>query len=664
MSDPLVLGVSYSHNGAACLLRGDRIAVAIQEERLTGVKRARIRHHRDSLAVQYCLAHAGVTLDAIDALTVCHFSSASSPGVEVAMADGPLPRRYLTVPHHRGHAYAALATSGFASAAVLVIDGQGGLAAHLPADERAPVRRGVVPGQRLETEVISIYRADGDALTLVEQHTGEFLPGWTATASARRSLPRFGSLGGMYSAVAELIFGDPLEAGKVMGLAPYGQPRFPVAAFLELADDGLRYRDGLVDELRDLAPWPANAALFQDLAASVQAALEVAVLWLAARARQLTGADRLCYAGGVALNSVTNARIHAELGFTDVHVMPAAEDSGTAIGAAYAGLHALTGRLARRRLAHDSVGRSYTASECDRAIAATPGVVVTPCADLLDDVVARLEAGEIIGWFRGGSELGPRALGQRSILCDARRPDAKARLNDRVKHREAFRPFAPAILLEDVRAWFDVPEGFRDSPAMLRVLAFRPGCAERVPAAAHVDRTGRVQTVAEEPHGLRALLARFHARTGTPLLVNTSFNIAGEPIVETPDDALWCLLATDLDAVVLEDRLIQRAPAQRSILQLRPRLRATDVRLTFPIVDGALRLKVPADGDATITTATPLGALRHTVRATETALLGLCDGSRDGWQILAALQAAQPGLTATTLVRRLCFYRRGWVIEF
>ena len=653
---PWILGVSYSHNGAACLLRGDEIIVAIQEERVSGIKRARIVHHADSLAVRYCLDHAGLAIGDVDLVVACAFSGTPVP------APASDVRRFLAIPHHLGHAHAVFTTSGFDDAAILIIDGQGGTVDALPAAERANVKRGVVPGQQRETEVISIYRAAGDELRCVEKHAGEFLPGWTATraTAAPRSLPAFGSLGGMYSAAADLIFGDPLEAGKVMGLAPYGRPAWPVEAFLTLADDGcVHYADRVAHELRDLLPWPANQELFANLAASVQAALEHAVLAFAARACRIAGSDRLCYAGGVALNSVANELVHTRLGLADVYVMPAAEDSGAAIGAAYHGYQVLTGRLAKRRLAHDSVGRTYVAADIERAIASTPCIEPVATTDAIDAVVDRLCAGEIVGWFEGGSELGPRALGQRTILCDARRADGKARLNDRVKHRESFRPFAPAILLEETAAWFETSPEFRDSPAMLRVLKFRPGRADEVPAAAHVDGTGRVQTVTAAANpGLHALLRRFQARTGVPILVNTSFNVAGEPIVESPEDALWCLLATDIDAVVLEGRLVRKADGYRSLLQLSPRLRARELRVAFPIADGALRLKLPDARDLQLVTPTRYGELAHGIRPQDAAMFALCDGTRTGADVLAMLRRAQPDLDEAIFVRRLAYYRR------
>lgn len=669
--EPWILGVSYSHNGAACLLRGETIQVMVQEERLNGHKRARIIHHEQSLAVRYCLDHAQITMADVDLLVVCHFSSPVPPPLTLPGSKGPLPRRYLTISHHLGHAHAAYATAGFRDAAILVIDGQGGTLAQLPEDERRILRRSHVPGSTQECEVVSLYGVSqsnhSSGLTCVEKHSGEFLPGWTATPTVegRRSLPQFGSLGGMYSAVADLIFGDPLEAGKVMGLAPYGQPRLPCDAFFTVDDEGcFRFSDRLPREYRELQPWPHNQALFADLAASVQQALEQAVVFLADRARRLTGQNRLCYAGGVALNSIANELLFRRLGFEDVYIMPAAEDSGAAIGAAFYGLGMLRGTLTSRRLLHDCLGRSYSADEVRRAVASTPHVESVPVDDLLDAAVDRLCRGEVLGWFQAGSELGPRALGQRSILCDARLADGKDRLNTRVKHREGFRPFAPAVLLEEAERWFDLPAGFSESPSMLRVCRFKPGRAAQVPAAAHIDGTGRLQTVCAQANGrFHALLKRFFERTGVPILLNTSYNIATEPIVESPVDALWCLLATQLDALILEDRLIVKSASYSSILALYPRLQANKVHISLPILGGVFPHKLAVDADVELCTMTPYGEYICKLRAVDTSLLRLCDGTRNGNEILEMLRRESGSMTESMIARRLCYYRRAHILS-
>lgn len=665
MAAPWILGVAYSHNGAACLLRGDAIVVAIAEERLDGRKRARIRHHLDSLAVRYCLDHAGLQLSDLDALVVGHFSRETPP--PLSLPDRPMraPRRYLTVPHHLCHAYGAFATSGWTDAAVLVIDGQGGPIEHLPAEEVTKLRRASVPGMVRESEVASLYLASTSGMSLVEKHTGDWLPAYRRLdGRPPRSLLQFGSLGGIFAAASALIFDDAMEAGKVMGLAPYGEPRIPVDDFFTIDESGaFHYAARVPPRYRDLAPWPANRECFEELAASAQAALEHGVLSLARRARQLTGARRLCYAGGVALNSVANERIVAELGFDDVSIMPAADDSGTAVGAAYYGLHALTGVLRGSRVESDAAGRVYGAVELETALGAVPFIEVQPCADVLDAAVDRLCAGEILGWFQGGSELGPRALGHRSILCDPRRTDGKDVLNARVKHRESFRPFAPAILAEEAPRWFAMPEQFGTSPHMLRVCRFLDSARGRVPVVEHVDGTGRLQTLTASANlPLHRLVERFFARTGCPLITNTSFNLAGEPIVESPEDALWCLLATGLDAVVLGEQIVCKDRAFGSLLELYPTVRARSARVELPIRDGALRLDATdAPAAISLVSQTPYGPTTQRLTDDERKLLQLCDGSRTGRAILEQLDRSAD---ARAFVLTLAHLRRRHLVSF
>jgi carbamoyltransferase len=305
--------------------------------------------------------------------------------------------------------------------------------------------------------------------------------------------------------------------------------------------------------------WPARREEYADLACSVQSALEDALLHLAGRLRSLCGSENLCYAGGVALNSVANERLIRESGFRRVHIVPAAEDSGVALGAAYEGLWRLTKTNTRRRLIHDACGRTYTPACVSTAVAREPRVRASKSSDVIADAVELLCAGKIIGWFDGRSELGPRALGQRSILCDPRRPDGKEVLNSRVKRREAFRPFAPAVLLEEVENWFELEGAGPESPFMLRVCKFRPERAALVPAVSHVDGTGRLQTLTKDANGrFYELVKRFYERTGVPMLLNTSFNVMGRPIVETPEQAVACLVDSGLDCCVFEDRIAFR----------------------------------------------------------------------------------------------------------
>lgn len=554
-SSPWILGISASHNGAACLLRGDEIAVAVQEERLSRIKRHRICGAEPMACVRYCLEHAGITPAELSLVVLSAQGRARDPAQDIRrnpLLKGAKRPRTKVIPHHYAHAVSAFATSGFSESAVLVVDGMGSPAEDFLEEERRVAPQGVEDGW----ETISLYAAEGTTLVPLEKHLVE-RGDWLTKPST--GMPRFQSLGAMFSAVAQQIFDNNMEAGKVMGLAPYGSRELPAEAFFEVAESGFRFSDRVPGMFCHDERWPCRQEEYQDLARSVQAALEEGLLGLARRLRRLSGSKNLCYAGGVALNSVANERILREAGFRKMHIIPAAEDSGPAIGAAYYGLWQLTGHNTRRRMTQDACGRPYSSSEVAAAIAQTPGVRAMRSADVVSDAVDLLCAGKIVGWFEGRSELGPRALGQRSILCDPRRADGKEALNRKVKKREAFRPFAPAILLEETGKWFELDGTTAESPFMLRVCKFRPEQRDRVPAVVHVDSTGRLQTVTAAANGrFYELVRKFHERTGVPMLLNTSFNVAGQPIVETPGDALECLLRSGLDCCVFEDRIAFR----------------------------------------------------------------------------------------------------------
>jgi carbamoyltransferase len=551
---PWVLGVSASHNGSACLLKGDEIVVAIQEERLCRLKRQRIYGAGLSLAPSYCLDYAGIEPRELDMVVLCVQGRSKDPRHDIRLdpflntLSHHVPTRII--PHHYGHALSAFATSGFAEAAILVVDGAGSPVEDFTAEEYGLLKRSVDDGW----ETISLYFGSDTTLTPVEKHVVE-RGAWLAMRES--GMASFGSLGGMYSAVAQQIFGEPMEAGKVMGLAPYGQPQLPVASFFDVCDDGFHYKDIVPFQFRHDQRWPALRNEYENLASSVQAALEHALMYLVGRLRDQCPSENLCYAGGVALNSVANERIIRESGFQNVYIMPAAEDSGTAVGAAYYGLWQLTHHNSQRRLLHDACGRKYSSSFVASSIDEAAGIKVAHSTSVMSDTVELLCDGKIVGWFDGGSELGPRALGQRSILCDPRRSDAKEILNRRVKMRESFRPFAPTILREEADNWFEFDNTTPDSPFMLRVCKVKADRRNEVPAIVHVDGTGRLQTVTREANGrFYNLIRQFYEKTGVPILLNTSFNIMGQPIVETPVDAIACLLNSGLDCCVFEDRIV------------------------------------------------------------------------------------------------------------
>ena len=659
-SKPWVLGLSASHNGAACLLHGDRIVAAVQEERLVGKKRARLYGARPSLAIPYCLAQGGISPSQVDLVVLCAQTDTRLPENDVSsnpmlnLKGNGIPT--LTISHHAGHAISAFATSGFDEAAALVIDGMGSPTTDLSADEKDAV---IDPGG-IGGETNSIYFCEGTTLAALEKHMID-QGRWLNPPPAESSMPGFGSLGGMFSAAASQIFGNSMDAGKVMGLAPYGSATIDPSEFFEIRDGRFEFSDEVPRRFTSAELWPADRKRYEDLAASVQNALEHALLYLVGRVRELCSSRNLVYSGGVALNSVANERIIRECDFDRVYFMPAAEDSGPAIGAAYHGLWHLTGEYTPRALERDGFGVTYDADDIAAAIERTPAVVTQPTDDAVSAAADLLVDGKIIAWFSGPSELGPRALGQRSILCDPRQPDAKEKLNARVKHREGFRPFAPVVPLDEVGNWFAVNGVDPSSPFMLRVMDFNHDKRELVPAVVHVDGSGRVQTVTDEENGAYCGLVReFGKRTGVPILLNTSLNVMGEPIVETPEDALWCLLLTQLDACVFDHAIVTKRPGYESLAELYP----------YFLIDPSHVRRPPSGDGVAFGVATPWG--RHviglrddsTIAVIEMAIAGAIDGKTRAEQLFDRIRDHLGPIPESNLIRLFAQLRRWRVISF
>jgi carbamoyltransferase len=381
---------------------------------------------------------------------------------------------------------------------------------------------------------------------------------------------------------------------KVMGLAPYGEPRFVrtiLDHLIDLKEDGsfrmdmsffdycagLRMTGPRFDALFGGPPRSPEGPITQremDLARSIQDVTEEIVLRMAAHVRKETGQRQLCLAGGVALNCVANGNLLRSGIFERLWIQPAAGDAGGAMGAALVAHHHHLDQPGPARDGRDALSGSYLGTGyADEAIApllrerSLPHQTVSP-EQVPDRVAALLAEGKVVGWFQGRMEFGPRALGNRSILGDPRPPDMQRRINLMIKFRESFRPFAPAVLAEKCAEWFDLDV---ESPYMLLVADVRPdrrrpvtgegamrgfdrlgAVRSEIPAVTHVDHSARVQTVRQEDNPLfHALLERFSERTGCPVLVNTSFNVRGEPIVESPADAYACFMRTDMDVLVL-----------------------------------------------------------------------------------------------------------------
>ncbi len=590
-----ILGISaFYHDSAAALIRDGEIVAAAQEERFSRVKGDESYPRQ---AVAYCLQEGGIGPGELDhvvfyekpmtkfeRLYETYLTFGSSAWASFRQALPLWARHRLHIPrsireelgpgfqgelsfadHHESHAASAFFPSPFREAAILTLDAVG------------------------EWSSSSLGIGRDDRIELL----------------AEMRFPH--SVGMLYSAFTYYT-GFKVNSGeyKLMGLAPYGEPRYVdviLDHLVDVRDDGsisldLSYFDfcqGLTmtsQRFHDLFGGPPRGPETfitrkeRDLAASIQAVTEEIVLRAARHAHEVTGSRNLVMAGGVALNCVANGRLLREGPFQELWIQPAAGDAGGSLGAALLVWHHLLGRhreVAKPDAQRGSLlGPAYTNDDIGLFLDATGAVYehVRDEDELLDTIAHLIDQGRIIGWFQGRMEFGPRALGCRSILGDARDPGMQATMNVKIKFRESFRPFAPCVLVEHAHEVFEMePED--DSPYMLLVAPVRkelrtPLNADQrerlgdddlrvrasvprsqLPAITHVDYSARVQTVDAERHGrYYRLMRRFYELTGCPVIVNTSFNIRGEPIVCTPEDAYRCFMATDIDCLVLEDHVL------------------------------------------------------------------------------------------------------------
>ena len=541
----IILGLHKDpwHSAGAAIIREEA-----DEVRFASLSEERMNREKDSrkfpqLSVKACLDQVAVSSTAEIDLVVMDYIVRSDwqndwhrlPCQTNNFLNAIDPGKIRIINHHLAHAYSVFYTSSFETAAVLIVDGRGS-----------------------EKETQSLFLAAQDHIELIES---------TKTIG----------IGLLYAAVTQAVGFDLLQEGKTMGLAPYGSAvpkqifQFP-RHFEGVITD---YSSVCVEDSYEMGAPHEPIVTFDDKARAafeVQEETEAALLHLARYASERTGADYLCISGGVALNSVANYKVLRSGLFKDIFINPAASDTGIPLGAALYGYHAIAKRPRSYRGISPYLGPSYSDERVTGAIETYRGSTCNQEMfegfSLVDKGALELAAqmlanNRIVACFHGRSEMGPRALGNRSIVMSPLVAENKDILNSQVKHREAFRPFAPAILEELADEYFEID---RPSPYMLLVPPVREEKRHRIPAVTHVDGTGRLQTVskASNPH-LYSLIEKFHEKTGVPVLLNTSFNVAGEPIVETPEDALRCFVSTRIDALLIGDKLlikddIQRAP--------------------------------------------------------------------------------------------------------
>ena len=559
-----ILGIGgFSHDSAAAIVQNGQLVAAVAEERLTR------RKHQGGVpreAVAYCLEAAELTIDDID-----HIGCYMRPGLRLARR---IPYRLGTL--FRSPKY-ALAYCGYECL-------------H-NAEYIAGMRS--LRGENTQLHFLDHHPAHAASAFLASPHEKaallsiDYVGEWDATwlgvgegADIRRlgSIAYPHSLGLFYTAITEYLgFQRASDEYKVMGLASYGEPEH-LEAFREIirpTPDG-RYRFDLSWFTAHYLPGPRHGYFSPKfierfgpprtkgepiddrhaaIAASAQALLEEIVLHIAKNLHKQTGLDTLCLAGGVALNCSMNGRLLREGPFKRIWIQPAAGDDGIAIGAALQLHHRHGGGARAFTMEHAFYGPEFS-NEAIQAALDTAKVPYRRAANLAADAAQLLAAGNITGWFQGRMEFGPRSLGSRSILADPTRADMKDLINKFVKHREEFRPFAPTVLAERSEEFF---EGCADSPFMLFVHPVRPEKRELLPAITHVDGTARVQTLTREANPrLYDTIGVFERLRGVPVVLNTSFNVMGEPIVHTPADALRCFFSTGMDALVIGDFIVTK----------------------------------------------------------------------------------------------------------
>lgn len=582
-----ILGIScFYHDSAAALISDGDIVGAVQEERFS---RKKFDNSFPSHSISWLLAENGLSVHDLHAVIfydnprikfkriMASYLQYAPQGAPTFLQAFPLwVRRKLWVSsiireetgyagkvlfakHHESHAASAFFPSPFQRAAFLTVDGVG---------EWDTTTFGSGHGNRLDFQ-------------------------------GRIRFPH--SLGLLYS-VFTYFTGFKVNSGeyKVMGLAPYGEPRYADRILNELMDVkedgsfrlnmdffdfpvGVKMINRKFEDFFERAPRKEESPLGQDdmdLARSIQDVVEHVMLKMAGHVRKTTGERFLCLSGGVALNCVANGKILRSGLFDDLWVQPASGDAGSALGAALLAWHTILGRQrevdgTRDKMRGAYLGPRYTSEDIQDYLDdfEIPYEHVEDMEDVCSDLLAQ---GKIIGWYSGRMEFGPRALGSRSIIGDARRKEMQKKMNLRIKYRESFRPFAPSVLEEDVEEWFDLD---RPSPYMLLVAQVAEGRQRKmspseeklfgieklnvprseIPAVTHVDYSARVQSVSKETGGkYYRLIQRFKEKTGCPVIINTSFNVRGEPIVCTPEDAYRCFMRTEIDYLVLEDFLIDK----------------------------------------------------------------------------------------------------------
>lgn len=577
-----VLGTGLSHDGSACLLKDGRISVAIEKERVT-----RRKHDggNDTDAIMYCLEAEGIGIDDLTLVVQNANFGLLKQGNDWWRGRRLFHERVpiISISHHLAHAYSAVGTAPFDEAGVLIIDGCGsGL------DDCLDLEGAVVPDQppadlrHLYYEKDSYYVFKDNRVTPVYK---DFSP-WGMSLKDYPMCPNTTqhSIGGMYLAASMYVFSGFEDPGKLMGLAPYGRPGVHDFEIFDLRDGRAFVRYDWMEQFRkpcrDYEQFKRDFQYYADIAYWMQREVERAVLYVARQRHALAPSSNLAYAGGVALNAVANRRLLKETPFENVYIQPAAGDNGLAVGCAYYGWMEALGRERVRHTGTMALGRSYRRPSVGDALARQrQSVEFDESENVVQQTAELIADGKVVGWFQGGAEFGPRALGHRSILADPRKPEMRNFINAQVKFREDFRPFAPSVLAEKCSTYFDCEY---ESPYMILVAPVRPEWQHALPSVTHQDKSARIQTVTREVSPLYYdLLRAFGDQTGVYVLLNTSFNRRGMPIVETPEQAVQFFLECALDVLVLDNFIVRKAPRKAAAAHNSSHLFINDIRTSL-----------------------------------------------------------------------------------
>jgi len=563
MSKPIyVLGTGLSHNGSAVLLKDGKVCVAIEKERIT-----RVKHDggNDSEAIHYCLDAEGISLEDIAIVVQCENFTLPKRDFfkgKRLFADTNQPK-IIDISHHLAHAYSAVGTSPFSDCNVMVIDGCGSPLdqfIELHPEQKNSIDASFFEINQMQCEKDSFYHFDGQKLiplikdfsVMAEQSSSEFQLPTTQH-----------SIGGFYASISNYVFGDMDDVGKLMGLAPFGTSGIYNFDAFEFDSGRLLVKDDwkhhFTNPSQGYEYFKKHFDYYANVAKWAQEQVEKAVIHCIKNRVEQFPNENLCYSGGVALNAVANAKLEDLNLIKNLYIEPAAADNGLALGCAYYGW---LEHLKMPKAEHDGstcFGKNYTNKEVEEALISSEDyskIEFHNEEELLNYCAKKLNEGKTIAWFQSGSEFGPRSLGRRSIIAHPGIIGMKDHINRNIKFREDFRPFAPAVLKEKVHEYFEVG---RNSPYMILVDRTKKEFLQPLCNVTHQDGSARVQTIEKSwnPRFYK-LVEAFENESGIAVVLNTSLNRKGMPIVETPQEALSLFNQTDLDVLVVDNFLIYR----------------------------------------------------------------------------------------------------------